>query len=387
MLPFVDLQAQGRRLQGEIEAAIAAVLGHGRFVMGPEVRAFEEELEAFTGAARVLGCANGTDALMLALAALGVGPGDAVIVPAFTFAATAEAVPWLGAVPAFADVREAGFDLDPEGIAPAAAAARREGLRPVGVIAVDLFGQPADYDALHAAAAALGLWVVADAAQSMGAETGMGAEGPGRKVGTLARLTATSFFPAKPLGCYGDGGAVLCRDQEFVAAIDSLRQHGQGEHRYDHVRIGLNARLDTLQAAILQVKLRAFPAEIEARARIAAAYDGALEGAEAAGRLLRPRIRPGVRSVFAQYTLRLAGGPPGERRDRVARELAAAGIPTMVYYPRPLHRQPAYAGFPKAGALAVSEALAGEVLSLPIHPDLAPGVQARIVEGLVAALS
>ena len=264
-LPLIDLATQQARIRPALDAAIARVLAHGQYVMGPEVGELEARLAALTGAAHCITCANGTDALELALAALPVGKGDAVLVPAFTFAATAGAVARSGATPLFVDVRADSFNLDPEGLAAGIAAAWRAGLQPAGIIAVDLFGQPADYDAIDAFAAANGLWVVADAAQSLGAAY------RGRNVGTLARLTTTSFYPSKPLGCYGDGGAVFTDDPMLADALRSLREHGRGADRYDHQRIGTNSRLDTLQAAILLTKLGIFADEVEARHRAARA--------------------------------------------------------------------------------------------------------------------
>jgi dTDP-4-amino-4,6-dideoxygalactose transaminase len=369
-IAFIDLQAQRRRLGARLERAIAAVLEHGQYIMGPEVAALEGELAAFGGVAHAVSCANGTDALALALMALELRPGEAVLVPSFTFAATAEVVPWLGAAPVFVDVRAEDFNLDPDRIEPAVAAARRAGLRPVGIIAVDLFGQPADYGRILPMAAALGLWVVADAAQSFGATL------DGRPVGQLARLTTTSFFPAKPLGCYGDGGAVLTDDPELAAVLRSLRVHGQGRDKYDNVRIGMNARLDTLQAAILREKLQIFPDEIVARGRIAERYAAGL-----ADLVTVPRLRPGASSVWAQYTIRVAD------RATLAARLAAAGIPTQVYYRLPLHRQTAYRRYALPGAdCPVADRLALEVLSLPMHPYLTPAEQERICGAIAEAL-
>lgn len=369
-IAFIDLQAQRQRLGERLDRAIAAVLAHGQYIMGPEVAALEGELAAFAGTAHAVSCANGTDALALALMALDLRPGEAVLVPSFTFAATAEVVPWLGAAPVFVDVRAEDFNLDPDGIEPAVAAARRAGLRPVGIIAVDLFGQPADYGRILPLAEALGLWVVADAAQSFGATL------DGRRVGQLARLTTTSFFPAKPLGCYGDGGAVLTDDDGFAAVLRSLRVHGQGSDKYDNVRIGMNARLDTLQAAILREKLAIFADEIAARQRVAERYAQGL-----AELVTVPLLRPGASSVWAQYTIRVAD------RARLAAHLAAAGIPTQVYYRLPLHRQTAYRRYALPGlACPVADRLAEEVLSLPMHPYLTPEQQARIVAALRAGL-
>lgn len=372
-LPFIDIEAQTARIRDRLDAAIARVLDRGDFIMGAEVAAFEAALARFCDAPRALACANGTDALQLALMALGVTAGAAVICPSFTFAATAEVVPFLGATPVFADVDPDTFNLDPASLARAIEAARRAGLRPEGVIAVDLFGLPADYAALSEIAAAEGLWVIADAAQSFGARLG------NRAVGTLAPITTTSFFPAKPLGCFGDGGAVFAADPGIVERIDSFRIHGKGSEKYDNVRIGMNSRLDTLQAAILLEKLAIFPDEIAARQRSAEAYGAAL-----ADVVETPRIPEDRTSVWAQYTVRL---PRGADRAAIQGAMRAEGVPTAVYYPKPLHRQTAYAGFPTdPEGLPVSEDLAGRVLSLPMHPYLDAGARARTVAALRRAL-
>jgi UDP-2-acetamido-2-deoxy-ribo-hexuluronate aminotransferase len=373
-IAFIDLAAQRRRIGARIDEAIGRVVDHGRFILGPEVAELERQLSAFCGARHVLSCANGTDALGLALMAKGAGPGQAVLVPSFTFAATAEVVAWFGATPVFVDVREDTFNMEPASLEAGIATARRLGLRPAGVIPVDLFGQPADYDAIGEIAGAHGLWVVCDAAQSFGASY------HGLRVGTIGDLTTTSFFPAKPLGCYGDGGAVFVAADDLIAVLKSLRVHGQGADKYDNVRIGLNARLDTIQAAVLLEKLRVFDDEIARRERVAARY----------GALLRevvqvPEIAPGCTSVWAQYTIRL---PAGCDRDTVAGRLKAAGVPSAVYYAKPLHRQTAYRDFPVAGnGLPVSERLAGAVLSLPMHPYLDEATQDRIAGALAAALA
>ncbi len=367
-LPFIDLQAQRCRLADRIDRAIARVLEHGRYILGPEVAELESRLAAFCGARHVIGCSNGTDALVMALRAKEIGPGDAVLVPSFTFTATAEAVVLVGATPVFLDTAEESFNLDPASVAAGVAAARGAGLMPHGIIAVDLFGQPADYDTLANAAAAQGLWLIDDAAQSFGAAW------RGRKVGTLAEITTTSFFPAKPLGCYGDGGAVFTDDDALAEVLRSLRVHGQGANPYENVRIGINGRLDTLQAAILIEKLAIFPEEITLRDRIADRYSAALDDIA-----IVPRLPPEASSVWAQYTLRL----PGRDRDAVARALSAEGIPTAVYYRLPLHRQQAYRHYPIAGnGLPSSERLAGEVLSLPMHPYLDAAGQDRIIAAL-----
>lgn len=371
-MPFIDLGAQRARIADRIDAAIARVLDSGRFVLGEEVAAFEAELAAFAGARHAVACANGTDALVLALRAHGVGPGDAVFVPAFTFVATAEAPVLVGATPVFVDVREESFNLDPDSLARAVEwAAREPGLDPRAIVAVDLFGQPADYDALGAIAETHGLALIADAAQSFGAARA------GKRVGTLAPVTTTSFFPAKPLGCYGDGGAVLTDDGALADVVRSIALHGQGADRYEHARIGMNSRLDALQAAILREKLAILEDEIAARERVAARYAAGLPAGVAG-----PAVAPDARSAWAQYTLRLDG------RDRVRAALGEAGIPTAVYYPMPIHRQAPYARMPVApGGLAVSEALCGRVLSLPMHPYLSPADQDRVLDALRAAVA
>jgi dTDP-4-amino-4,6-dideoxygalactose transaminase len=369
-IPFIDLQTQRARLGRRIEERIERVLAHGAFVMGPEVLELEQQLAGFTGARHCISCANGTDALQMALRAREIGPGDAVIVPAFTFVAAAETVSLVGATPVFADVCEEDFNLDPESIRPALAAARAAGLRPAGIIAVDLFGQPADYGRLEAIAEEEGLFLIADAAQSFGSAL------DGKRAGRFGHVTATSFFPSKPLGCYGDGGALFTDDDELAAILRSLRQHGQGEDRYDHQRVGINGRLDSIQAAVLLAKLETFGEEIVARQEVADEYGRALSAVAAV-----PVLRTGASSVWAQYTIRVL------ERDRVAAALKADGIPTAIHYPRPLHHQPAYAGSPIAATgLARSERLAGEVLSLPMHAYLDLATQDHIVASLHRAV-
>ena len=371
-LPFIDLKAQRRRLGPAIDEAVARVLDHGQFVMGPEVRALEADLAAFCGARQVISCASGTDALVLILMAKEVKAGQAVICPSFTFAATAEAVAFLGATPVFADVDPVTYNITPEALEAALAAAKRANLEPVGVIAVDLFGQPADYDALQPLCDTHGLWLLADAAQSFGATD------KGRAVGTFGMATATSFFPAKPLGCYGDGGAVLTDDDELLAVLKSVRVHGSGTDRYDNVRLGLTARLDTIQAAVLIEKLKIFRDEIETRNKVAKRYSEGLRDVATV-----PVVPEGYESVWAQYTIRLAPG----KRDGLARALAAEGIPTAIYYAKPLHRQTAYRHFPVAEAgLPVSDRLAEEVISLPMHAYLDEVTQDRIIEAVRRAL-
>jgi len=364
-IPFIDVAAQRRRLGGAVDAAIARVLNHCQFILGPEVRVFEAELAAYCGAKHVITCASGTDALVLALRARGIGPGDAVLCPSFTFCATAEVAALIGATPVFVDVDAATFNIDANGIAAAVATAKSAGLTPKAVIPVDLFGLPADHAAVSAAAKAANLFVLDDAAQAFGASY------HGRKLGIFGHATATSFFPAKPLGCYGDGGAVMTDDDGLAEAIKSLRVHGQGSDKYDNVRIGLASRLDTVQAAILSEKLKIFPDEIASRDRVARRYAEGL-----ADVATTPVVPAGLTSVWAQYTLRLPAG----RRDGLAAALKAEGIPTAIYYPIPLHRQQAYKHFPvgKAG-VAVSDRLAAEVISLPMHAYLDAPTQDRII--------
>ena len=372
-IPFIDVAAQRRRLGRAIDDAVARVLAHCQFIQGPEVRALEADLAAFCGARHVIACASGTDALLLVLMAWEIGPGDAVICPSFTFHATAEMVALLGATPVLADVQADTFNLDPESLQRAIATAKRLGLKPRAVIPVDLFGLPADHDAIAAIAAEHGLAVLDDAAQAFGASY------RGRKLGALATATTTSFFPAKPLGCYGDGGAVFTDDDALAARVKSLRVHGEGVDKYDPVRIGINGRLDTIQAAVLIEKLKIFPEEIVARDKIAARYSAALADVAKV-----PRVGNESTSVWAQYTIRLAPG----RRDALAVALKAQGIPTAIYYAKPLHRQRAYSDCPVAdGGAPVSDRLAEEVISLPMHAYLDPAVQDRIVVAVKRTLA
>jgi dTDP-4-amino-4,6-dideoxygalactose transaminase len=371
-IPFIDVAAQRRRLGRSVDEAIARVLGHCQFILGPEVRALEAALATFCGARHVVSCASGTDALMLVLMAKGIGPGDAVICPSFTFTATAEVAALVGATPVFADVEEGSFNLDPESLQRACATARKLGLQPKVVIPGDLVGPPADDDRISPIAEAEGLFVLDDAAQAFGATY------KNRRLGALAPATATSFFPAKPLGCYGDGGAVLTEDEELAQVMRSVRVHGEGRDKYDCVRIGLNGRLDTIQAAILIEKLKIFPDEIVARERVARRYSAGL-----ADIAIVPKLARGSTSVWAQYTIRLAAG----RRDALAAALNPQGIPTAVYYPTPLHCQEPYRRFPVAeGGAPVSERLADEVISLPMHAYLDEATQDRIIAAVRRAL-
>jgi dTDP-4-amino-4,6-dideoxygalactose transaminase len=371
-IPFIDVAAQRRRLGKRIDDAVRRVMDHCQFVNGPEVAALESELAAFCGAKHAIGVASGTDALVLVMMAKGIGRGDAVICPSFTYAASPEAVALVGATPVFAEVNETTFNLEPAGIDRAVAAAKRAGLNPKALMTVDLFGLPADYEAINPVAEKLGLYVIDDAAQSFGADA------KGRKIGTLAPVTTTSFFPAKPLGCYGDGGAVFTDDDELADLIRSLRNHGQGTDRYDNVRIGMTGRLDTIQAAVLIEKLRIFPEEIVARERVARRYNAAL-----ADVVRVPHASNEHSCVWAQYTIRVSGG----RRDGFAQTLRTQGIPTAQYYPVPSHRQVAYRDYPVAdGGLAVTDRLAGEVISLPMHAYLDEPTQDRVIGAVRGAL-
>jgi dTDP-4-amino-4,6-dideoxygalactose transaminase len=360
-LAFIDLKRQQARIRHGLDRAIAKVLEHGSYVMGPEVRQLEDALGKFCGAKHVLSCSNGTDALGLILRALRVGPGDAVFCPSFTFAATAEVVVWFGATPVFVDVHDDTFNMDARSLDAAVQTAKALSLRPAGVISVDLFGLPADYDLIESVCSTHGLWLLDDAAQAFGASY------KGRRLGTVGLATGTSFFPAKPLGCYGDGGAVFTEDDALAETLASLRVHGQGSDKYDNINIGINGRLDTLQAAVLLEKLRVFPDEIDRRQQVAERYSVAL-----ADVAIVPKVPPDFTSVWAQYTIRV----PPQRRDALIAALDEQGVPTAIYYPRPLHRQTAYRGYPIAGnGLPVSERIADEVISLPMHPYLEPDEQ------------
>jgi dTDP-4-amino-4,6-dideoxygalactose transaminase len=370
---FIDLPAQQERIKDKVDAAIQRVLAHGAYILGPEVGQFEAALSAFCGAKHSIGCSNGTDALTLCLMAKGLKPGQAVFCPSFTFAATAEVVAMLGATPYFVDIFEDTFNLDPASLKLAIAQAKKDGLSLAGVIAVDLFGQPADYEAIEPIVAGEGMWLLCDAAQ------GFGATYRGRKLGTIGAMTATSFFPAKPLGAYGDGGAIFVDDDETNAVIRSLLVHGQGTDKYDNVRIGMTGRLDTLQAAILIEKLAIFDDEIVARNRIAQTYNDGLGDV-----VVVPTVLDGCVSTWAQYTIRTRG----KNRDTVVASLKDKGVPTAIYYPKPLHRQTAYKHFPVAGnGLPVSDRVAQDVFSLPMHAYLEADDQAYIIDSVREALA
>lgn len=370
-LAFIDLKAQRLQLGDRVDRNLARVLEHGKFIMGPEVHELEQRLAQRAGVTHVVTCSSGTDALLLPLLAWGIGRGDAVFVPSFTFTATAEVVALLGATPVFCDVEPHTFNLDPDSLQAAIDEVTRTAeLKPRVVIPVDLFGQPADYPDIERIAAAAELRVLADAAQSFGATL------DGRPVGSFGAATATSFFPAKPLGCFGDGGAVFTNDDHLASVMRSLRVHGKGTDKYDTVRIGLNARLDTLQAAVLLAKLEIFDDELRRRRDVADRYTRGLREYAST-----PPVGPDRSSTWAQLTIRLPD------RDRVAGDLRGSGVPTAVYYPQPLHRQPAFRGARLAPAgCPVSEFLSHEVLSLPMHPYLTGPDQDHVMRVLRQAV-
>ena len=372
-VPFIDIGAQRRRLGKSVDEAVSRVLVHCQFINGPEVARLEAELATFSGAKHVVSCASGTDALLMVLMAMDVGRGDAVLCPSFTFCATGEAVALTGAAPVFVDVDEATFNMDAASLKRGIATAKRLGLKPRAVIPVDLFGQSADHDAIGAIAEAEGLFVLDDAAQAFGASY------KGRRLGTSGLASATSFFPAKPLGCFGDGGAIFTDDAELAATLRSVRVHGQGSDKYDNVRLGMTGRLDTIQAAILLEKLKIFEDEIVARNLVAERY------ARGLGNVVTvPHLAAGCTSVWAQYTIRL---PEACDRDGFAAALKAQGIPTAIYYPKSMHQQTAYRDFPVAdGGLASSERLSGDVISLPMHAYLDEPTQERVIKAVRGAL-
>lgn len=369
-MQFIDLAAQQKGIRDRIDARIATVLDHGKYIMGPEVKELEAALASFCGAKHCVGCANGTDALHLSMLAIGAGPGDAILVPSFTFAATAEAPCLVGATLVFVDVDARSFNMDADSLKRSIDHARKQGLTPKAVIAVDLFGLPANYPAIRTIATEEGVRLICDSAQ------GWGGEIDGRMTGTFGDLTTTSFFPAKPLGCYGDGGAIFTDDDDLAALLNSLRVHGKGTEKYDNVRIGTNSRLDTLQAAILLEKLAIYADELDARNRIAARYSASLHH-----RFQTPDVPSDYRSVWAQYTLQAVDE---DERTAAMDALKAAGIPSVAYYPRPLHSQPAYQGFPTDPAgLPVAGSVAKRVFSLPMHPYLEEAEQDRVIVALL----
>jgi len=379
-IPFIDLQAQRARLGQPLEDAILKVVRSGAYVMGPEIGQFEKALAEFGQAPFVLSCGSGTEALQLPLMAWGIGPGDAVFCPSFTFAATAEVMPLVGASPVFVDILEGTYNLDPAKLDAAIEAVKADGkLEPKAIIAVDLFGQPADYPAISAVAKKHGLKLIADSAQGFGCTLG------GQHPIHWADVTTTSFFPAKPLGCYGDGGAVLCKDERLHDILVSLRVHGQAvksdlvgktfdhDPKYLNLRIGMNSRMDTIQAAVLLQKLTIFEDEIAARNKVAARY------AQGLGDVVTvPTVIDGGVSVWAQYTIETAD------RDGLAAHLKSQDIPSAVYYPIPIHKQDVYSAYPAPGGLPVTEAKAQVVMSLPMHPYLTPDHQDQVIAAIRA---
>ncbi|HEX3430994.1 MAG TPA: DegT/DnrJ/EryC1/StrS family aminotransferase [Rhizomicrobium sp.] len=371
-IPFIDLQAQRKRLGVSLERAIAEAVEGGQWIMGPQVRALEEQLAEYAGVKHAIACANGTDALLIILRAWEIGPGDAVFVPAFTFAASAEVVALAGATPVFVDVLEDTYNMAPESLSAAIAMVKRERkFRPRIVMPVDLFGQPADYRALEQIVAREDLLMLCDTAQAFGATL------DGRRTGAIGDAAATSFFPAKPLGCYGDGGCSFTNDDTLAELLRSIRIHGQGRDKYENVRVGVNSRLDTIQAAILIEKLKILPEELETRERIARRYS---EKLGRSNRIRVPHVIDGACSTWAQYTIQVPD------RDRVKDELARQGIPAQIYYLTPLSAQEGYRHYPSV-PLPVAEILGRTVLSLPMHPYLDEATQDRIVDAVLESVS
>ncbi|MGE4538343.1 MAG: DegT/DnrJ/EryC1/StrS family aminotransferase [Desulfovibrio sp.] len=386
-IPFIDLKTQFKLLESNIRQRMDAVLAHGGYIMGPEIVELEARLAAFVGVRHAISCASGTDALLMPLLAWDIGPGDAVFTSPFTFISTAEVITLLGATPIFVDIDPATYNIDPKRLALAVAAvkardpslhplpkaARESGLTPKAVIPVDLFGLPADYDAIMPLAAAHGLRVLEDGAQ------GFGGRNKGRMACSLAHCATTSFFPAKPLGCFGDGGAIFTDDDALAELLVSIRTHGKGQNKYENVRIGFNGRLDTLQAAILLAKLDVFPAELDARDAVAARYAA---GFGDLPDMVVPAVPEGWRSAWAQYTVATP------RRDDALTALAAASIPAMVYYPKPLHIQTAFAGLDYAPSdFPESLAASSRVMSLPMHPYLDAPTQDHIIDAVRRAVA
>ncbi len=367
-IPFIDLQAQRAVIADKIDAAIASVLEDGRFINGPALFAFEKALGDFGAATHALGCANGSDALLLSMLALGVGEGDAVFCPAFTFAATAEMIPWTGGTPVLVDILPGSYNIDPAHLRASIEMIEQQGkLKPKAIIAVDLFGRAADYPALKSIADDYGMRLIADSAQ------GFGCSLDGKQPLHWADMVTTSFFPAKPLGCYGDGGAILTNNDDWAAQVHALRNHGMGENRYEHVRLGWNSRLDSIQAAILLEKLKIFPGEIIARNAVAKRYG---EGLKKSLRAV-PAVPDDGTCVWAQYTIE------HDNRDALAAHLMQHDVPSAVHYPKPLDQQPAYCHYPVGpGGLPVSAAASRHVISLPMHPYLDEKTQNKIINAV-----
>jgi dTDP-4-amino-4,6-dideoxygalactose transaminase len=364
-MQFVDLAAQRERLGDRLKAAIERAVAGGEYIHGPQVGEFEKTLATYVGVKHVIGCANGTDALLLPLLASGIGPGDAVFVPSFTFAATAEVVALAKAEPVFVDIDAETYNIDVASLEAAIEMVKREKrLKPKAIIPVDLFGLAADLTAIEEIAEREGMFVIEDAAQAIGGTVGT------RKCASFGKVAGTSFYPAKPLGCYGDGGAMFTNDDAFAARLRSFAFHGKGADKYDNVHVGMNSRLDTLQAAILIEKLAILEEEMAARQKVAARYSNGL------GNVVKvPFIPEGSRSAWAQYAIETP------QRDALKAHLQSLGIPTVIYYVKPLHLQTAYRDFPRTPqGLPVSEALSGRILCLPIHPYLSEADQDRIID-------
>jgi len=373
-IAFIDLAAQQSRIRSQLDARLKQVMDRGDYIMGREVTELETALSGRLGGHHVISCSSGTDALILGLLGLQVRPSDGIIVPSFTFAASAEAIAVLGASPVFAEVEEASFNLDPNLLENALAAGKKAGLNMVGIMAVGLFGQPANLPAISEFATKNGLWLLDDAAQSFGAKW---AEKP---VGQYCAVTATSFFPAKPLGCYGDGGALFTADDKIAEIARSCRIHGQGSDKYENIHIGMTGRLDTMQAAVLLAKLEIFDEELVARQQIADRYSKMLEDI-----VTTPKLGDAATSSWAQYVIRL---PEGSDRSAIQAEMAKQNVPTAIYYPRPMHTQPVYARYPvSTSGLALTEKMARDVLALPMHPYLEKDTQIQVVQALETALA
>jgi UDP-2-acetamido-2-deoxy-ribo-hexuluronate aminotransferase len=374
-MEFIDLKRQYDTIQPLIDQRIKIVLQHGKFIMGPEIKELEDRLASYVGCKYCVSSSSGTDALLLGLMAYGVGPGDAIVTTPFTFIATAEVICLLGATPIFVDIDANTFNIDPRKLAGAIEAIKKDGspvpgipkhVQPKGIIPVDLFGLPADYDTINRIAKHNKLFVLEDAAQSFGATY------KGKVAGNLAEIAATSFFPAKPLGCYGDGGAIFTNDEALTERVRSLREHGKGSHKYDNVRVGINGRLDTLQAAIVLAKLEVFDDEIKKRQEVARRYSETLVDV-----VMVPYIPPGYQSAWAQYSVL------SDKREHFIDRLKEAGIPTAIYYPKPLHLQTAFSflGY-QQGDFPISEEISGRIFSLPMHPYLEQDAQIKIANTL-----
>ena len=374
MIPFIDLKAQQARIRDDVDKRLANVLDHGAYIMGPEVKELEAELGKWSRTKHVISCSSGTDALVLALLGKKLRPGQGVICPSFTFAATPEAMAVLGASPIFADVDPHSFNLDARNLSAALQAGIDSGLEVVGIMPVGLFGMPSDMVAIRDFAQKHGLWVIDDAAQSFGASFN---DVP---VGKLADVTCTSFFPAKPLGCYGDGGALFTDDDEVAEIAISCRIHGMGKTKYHNDRIGMTARLDSMQAAVLLSKLTIFKDELDKRQQVADQYQALLSE-----HVITPRLTKGATSSWAQYTIKL---PQDCDRQAIQDALSAKGVPTMIYYPIPMHKQAPYQRYPVAnGALTITDTLCDIVLALPMHPYLTSEQIVTISDALKSAMA